>query len=815
MRPLRIDLHGFTVFREPTMIDFAGADFYALVGPTGAGKSTVLDAICFALYGTVPRWGDRRRIENALAPSTAEARVRLVFEAAGLRYVATRVVRRDAKGKVTTTHAGLEQLPADFDLATFDTAPADRPGDLGVVLAGTPAEMEAAVVAAVGLPYEQFTSCVVLPQGEFARFLHAKPAERQEILVNLLGLRVYQEIARRAGVAQKEAEAAAAATRSLLDDVTGADDASLAAAVAAVEAARSLVSAVEDQLPALAEANDAGQTAQAALVRVSREIETLAGVRVPAGLASLGDEVARAVDTAEQAAAAVHDAEEHEEKQRVELAALGDRAALQRLLDDLADRTTLTARVKELAAAVTAASKKQAKVASSLEASRATATTAASAVTAATAEVERAQTADRAGTLRVHLVKGEPCPVCEQPVATVPATAAPALRAAREQLAAAEQAHAQAQTQEQTRDRELRELERTLAGATAQHDESARRLSTVESQLKAAPAPAAVKESLAAIVAGERLVAAAKTADERLRGAWRGFDTARDAVAAFGPPAPDRDDLVGAWAALHGWASEAVSTREAEQARLLAAAEDALAAIGDRIASLTALFDAAGVALPSRGSPSADPAAYRQAAALAVERATAAHTRVVDRRAQVGKLSEQVAEHERAALVAKALALHLRADRFERWLLEEALDSLVLGASRILRELSNGQYDLSHHKGEFFVVDHSDASLPRAVRTLSGGETFQASLALALALSEQLAGLSTAASLESIILDEGFGTLDASTLDVVAATLENLAASGDRSVGVVTHVAALAERIPVRFEVSRDARGAAHIVRTG
>jgi exonuclease SbcC len=698
---------------------------------------------------------------------------------------------------------------------------------------GTPAEMEAAVVAAVGLPYEQFTSCVVLPQGEFARFLHAKPAERQEILVNLLGLRVYQEIARRAGVAQKEAEAAAAATRSLLDDVTGADDASLAAAVAAVEAARSLVSAVEDQLPALAEANDAGQTAQAALVRVSREIETLAGVRVPAGLASLGDEVARAVDTAEQAAAAVHDAEEHEEKQRVELAALGDRAALQRLLDDLADRTTLTARVKELAAAVTAASKKQAKVASSLEASRATATTAASAVTAATAEVERAQTADRAGTLRVHLVKGEPCPVCEQPVATVPATAAPALRAAREQLAAAEQAHAQAQTQEQTRDRELRELERTLAGATAQHDESARRLSTVESQLKAAPAPAAVKESLAAIVAGERLVAeataavkaaraasraaatAAKTADERLRGAWRGFDTARDAVAAFGPPAPDRDDLVGAWAALHGWASEAVSTREAEQARLLAAAEDALAAIGDRIASLTALFDAAGVALPSRGSPSADPAAYRQAAALAVERATAAHTRVVDRRAQVGKLSEQVAEHERAALVAKALALHLRADRFERWLLEEALDSLVLGASRILRELSNGQYDLSHHKGEFFVVDHSDASLPRAVRTLSGGETFQASLALALALSEQLAGLSTAASLESIILDEGFGTLDASTLDVVAATLENLAASGDRSVGVVTHVAALAERIPVRFEVSRDARGAAHIVRTG
>ena len=101
------------------------------------------------------------------------------------------------------------------------------------------------------------------------------------------------------------------------------------------------------------------------------------------------------------------------------------------------------------------------------------------------------------------------------------------------------------------------------------------------------------------------------------------------------------------------------------------------------------------------------------------------------------------------------------------------------------------------------------------MRTLSGGETFQASLALALALADQLAGLSTsAASLESIMLDEGFGTLDAATLDTVAATLENLAARGDRMVGVVTHVAALAERIPVRFEVHKDAR-TAYVERVG
>src|SRR5204862_7359926 len=120
MRPLRLDLHGFTVFREATTVDFTDADFFALVGPTGSGKSTILDAICFALYGTVPRWADKRAIANALAPSCVEARVRLVFESAGVRYALTRGVRRDGKGAVTTRGAAMEALPAGFDLGRLD-----------------------------------------------------------------------------------------------------------------------------------------------------------------------------------------------------------------------------------------------------------------------------------------------------------------------------------------------------------------------------------------------------------------------------------------------------------------------------------------------------------------------------------------------------------------------------------------------------------------------------------------------------------------------------------------------------------------------
>ena len=60
MRPVRLVAEGFSAFRDPIDVDFDGADFFALVGPTGSGKSSILDAICFALYGSVPRYGDDR-----------------------------------------------------------------------------------------------------------------------------------------------------------------------------------------------------------------------------------------------------------------------------------------------------------------------------------------------------------------------------------------------------------------------------------------------------------------------------------------------------------------------------------------------------------------------------------------------------------------------------------------------------------------------------------------------------------------------------------------------------------------------------------
>ncbi|RLQ00733.1 AAA family ATPase, partial [Micromonospora sp. CV4] len=422
MRPMRLDMAGFTVFRDDTTVDFTDADFFALIGPTGSGKSTVLDAICFALYGTVPRWGGTRGLANALAPSATEARVRLVFESGGARYVATRVVRRDGRGNVKTANAGLQLMPAGFDVTKLDTGLS--PDDLGEVVAGTPAEMEQAVLEAVGLPYEQFTSCVVLPQGQFADFLHAKPATRQQILVNLLGLGVYEDVQKRATARAAQAEARLDAVDQLLAGLTGVDDEALAGADARVDRMVELAAAVTAAVPELAAARATAREAAAALTALDDELTVLTGVRAPGGVAEVALAVTAARADAEAAAAGVSLAEEREEKLRGELAGAGDESALRLLLRAYDDRDRLIGEAETVRATVTAANDEHAKAVAALTAARADAERAEAELEAAFRAHEEAKATDLAVSLRVHLHPGTACPVCEQPVAEVPAVPA-------------------------------------------------------------------------------------------------------------------------------------------------------------------------------------------------------------------------------------------------------------------------------------------------------------------------------------------------------------------------------------------------------
>jgi exonuclease SbcC len=174
----------------------------------------------------------------------------------------------------------------------------------------------------------------------------------------------------------------------------------------------------------------------------------------------------------------------------------------------------------------------------------------------------------------------------------------------------------------------------------------------------------------------------------------------------------------------------------------------------------------------------------------------------------VGTLTQEIADQRLRLVRFDALAKELRADRVIAFLQAEALQVLAAAGSDRLATLSSDRYHLAFEDDEFFVVDTWNGEERRSVRTLSGGETFLASLALALALSEQVRSLSVSekARIDSLFLDEGFGTLDPESLEVVVDAIEQLGGDG-RMVGVITHVQELAIRLPARVEVEKSPRG--------
>ncbi|MEZ4553267.1 MAG: SMC family ATPase [Dehalococcoidia bacterium] len=198
-------------------------------------------------------------------------------------------------------------------------------------------------------------------------------------------------------------------------------------------------------------------------------------------------------------------------------------------------------------------------------------------------------------------------------------------------------------------------------------------------------------------------------------------------------------------------------------------------------------------------------AANRKATDLAAEAGRAAATLEAARGevARATRLLKEAATFRRTSEVAAGLGLELQANRFVAFIQREAMQVLAADAGDRMLQLSRDRYRLEADGDEFVVVDRLNGDERRSVRTLSGGETFLASLALALALSERLPELSGhggALALDSLFLDEGFGSLDAESLDIAIQGLE-LLATGSRMIGVISHVPEVAERLADRIEV--------------
>lgn len=143
----------------------------------------------------------------------------------------------------------------------------------------------------------------------------------------------------------------------------------------------------------------------------------------------------------------------------------------------------------------------------------------------------------------------------------------------------------------------------------------------------------------------------------------------------------------------------------------------------------------------------------------------------------------------------------IQGNKFVEYVAKHQLRYIAKEASKQLRGISRDRYAIEiDEEGNFIIVDDFNGGERRSTTTLSGGETFLASLALALALSSQIQ-LKGSAPLEFFFLDEGFGTLDSELLDVVMSSLERLH-HGKLSVGIISHVEELKQRIPIKLIVT-------------
>jgi DNA repair protein SbcC/Rad50 len=801
MRPVRLFLEGFGSYRQATDIDFTDVGFFALVGATGSGKSMVIDGLCFALYGTVPRWGRENAIAHALPPSANSCRVCLVFETGMDRYAAVRLLARDNRGRVHTKEARLDRLdpgvPPDGDLSALLEAVVEpvAEGD----------NVTDAVANLLGLTYQHFTQCVLLPQGRFAEFLQAKPSDRQDLLVELLAFGVYEQIGQLARQRAQLGEERRKVLQSQRDDLAGATEEAEQRAKERVAGLAGLTEAIDAQMGRHEAARSHVKEAEAAASANSQAVDQLDRVAIPAGADNLAARVGAADAKVGEARASRERVDREAESARDARERFGEVEPLRRWREAYTGRGNAEASLAEQRRTLESRANDEGDAMVQVAAAE-------KSLEAAEAAERGARAANAAAAIASILKVGDPCPVCGQVVAELPHAEPPAdLMAAAADLNTAKERHRQAAKTAQDVALQVAAARHGVEAAEAQVERHV-------ADLEGAPEETALDAALAAIETADaslrmaaeqarvaqRELLAAEGERKGLEGAEREaraqLNRTRDTLVPLGPPQLDGADLAADWQALSRWARRERDRRAGEQVALDAIEAAARGNVAEVEALVRAMLGEYEVEATDVGTATVDVARARTRAEADLESVQA------DRRRAAG-LDKQLQALDEEVTVARSLGEYLRSNQFERWLCGEALDSLVIEASHTLKELSSGQYELDlNDRNEFFVIDYDDAGTRRPVHTLSGGETFQASLALALALSRQVVDLSGGKrDLDSMFLDEGFGTLDENTLDTVASTLERLASDRDRMVGVVTHVAALAERVPVQFVVTRDA----------
>ena len=926
MRPLKLTLSAFGPYAGTTTLpleQLGRGGLYLVTGDTGAGKTTLFDAITYALYdhssGGVR---DGAMLRSKYADPGTPTFVELEFEVRGQRYTVRRnpeYLRPKARGEGFTTEK------ADAALTYADGRPPVTKAK----------EVTAAVIDIIGLDYNQFSQIVLIAQGQFTKLLNASTEERSRIFRKLFRTQRYAQLQERL-----QAEAAAlnqqrTAQNAKLDSLLGglqfspeAPDAEALRTLCAQtvpETALTLLDALTArQAAALEEAGTALQTTEAQLDTVQRQLGAaaqaqrlaqqltarqaeLAAAR-PALDAARAEADRHAGDAAQldaltaqvtqaQSALAAYDALDtlcrqqteardaarlaaaQAQKRRTQLDSLNAAlAAAESQLAALADADTrllaLQNRSAQLAQRGEALAKleqrlaecqHQAKRAHKAQESYRAAAAAQDEARTRQNTLERAFLDAQAGLLAESLTEGAPCPVCgstHHPARALLPHTAPT----QAQVEAARQAAAAADRQAQTasaaaqsalaaaneakislrRDAETLLPERftapegtvplTFALMTNVLAEETAALQTAQAdcaaQCRQAEADCRRKAQLEADRQNKTrqrpaLEQAATEADRSAAAQNASADALEGQIAErrAALPYPRRADAQAALDKLEADRSALRTGMDTAQRRLKQA-EQTVAAAEAAVDALTAQQTAAQKELPAR---SAEELTAQQTALTAARETLRSREKQLS--AQLLPNRKTAAQYRAAAEARQTLesrwqwvsALAATAGgtltskqkiKLEAYIQMNYLDRILRYANTRLMQMTAGQYELERIGAEnqrsqsgldLGVIDHYNGTR-RSVKTLSGGESFKASLALALGLSDEVQSSAGGIRLDTLFLDEGFGSLDEESLELAIRVLSGLT-EGDRLVGIISHVGALKDRI--------DRQVVVHKARTG
>ena len=777
MRPLKLTLEGFTSYRRPVEVDFQDLDLFAITGPTGAGKSSLVLAMTYALYGRVPGFGNE--VKELISQGSDHLQVTFEFAADGQRYVVTRrTARRGAP------HVRLFRIGED---GTSEG------------LTDRARETEEKVRALVGLDFEGFTRSVLLPQGQFHLFLAGQPGERRKVLSDLLRLDIYEAIMRAAnGEAADCEQKATGLRRRLTEDFADANLAALADRKKRLQEIESLALELSTLRDAIQKGRNLAadlSSAQARLSDARTQLESDEGALAGAlSIVESGGEQMRSLDSkladVENGLAASPFRPELHQRLRLALTPAREYEQAHHILERL--HAQEGAQEKAVRQAKSTEDRTEEAAAQAREAWQ-----------QAETDLEELRLRHAAADLRRGLKPGDACPVCNQSVALVPLAEHVVLD---EAVAQHKQARAAAEAANRAAEKARREA------ALAQQ-----RLDTLRRQLEEArEASDRWRRELLTSLALDQVPSRSE-----IEASWQTQEQARQQYELLQQQHSElrerRDEMRTAFEKARREMEGLQAKVDAQRSQVLQLEAEALQA-GEALARLAREHGWQDM-LAALDRREESTALERRAAAVDMEMNSiqqeigAVSTDVERIQAgikQAAQLRREESELTARGRLARELAGLLRADRFQAYVEGAALRVLAEDGSRHLAEISRGRYEFEVQGQEFLVIDHRNGDQTRSVRTLSGGETFLASLALALALAErlpELGALGTGTALECLFLDEGFSSLDAETREVAAGALERLHLDGTRMVGVITHDRELAERMPCQITVVKSEAG--------